>query len=82
VPEARELIEGAAYSPGEVEAMGQAFDDAWVIVALRLGGQTDVHIDLLRMSLAHSVLASLQRCGADADALTKAALASVLPSIG
>jgi len=74
--EATKLIEGAPFDPELAKASGEAFEQAWTVVALR---RCDTDISDLRLRLARAVLANAERCGTDVNALVKAALADVLP---
>jgi hypothetical protein len=76
--EAKRLLEGAPFNPELAQACGEAFDQAWAVVALRKG-TTGTNISDLRLQLAKAVLANAERCGTDVSALVKAALSVVLP---
>jgi hypothetical protein len=76
--EARRLIDGAPFNPELAKACGEAFDQAWVVVALRVLGAPEARVASLRMNLARAVLANAERCGT-VDALIQAALSEVLP---
>jgi len=51
---ARRLIKGASFEPETVEAMGQAFDDAWARIA-RMFGTNSVETEAARVSLAEAM---------------------------
>jgi hypothetical protein len=74
--EAKRLIEGAPFDPELAKARGEAFEQAWAIVALR---KSDTDISDLRLRLAKAVLANAERCGTDVNALVNIALGVVLP---
>ena len=52
---ARGLINRAPFEPETVEAMGQAFDEAWARIA-RMFGTNSVDIEAARVRLAEAML--------------------------
>jgi hypothetical protein len=52
---ARQLIENAPYDPGQVRALGKAFDDAWAEIAPSIDNRPDA-IEEARLDLAHLIL--------------------------
>jgi hypothetical protein len=79
VMQAKRLIESAPFDPVQAKATGEAFDQAWAIVALRVLPQADVDINVLRLRLADAILRNAERCGSDVNALINAALGLLLP---
>ena len=78
--EAKRLLESAApHDPVLAQALADAFEEAWAIIALRVLPQAHLDIHTLRSRLVHAVLANAKRCGADVPALVRAAVADVLP---
>jgi hypothetical protein len=71
--EARKLLEGASFDPPTLKIIGQAFDEAWATIAGRYSGDK-VQTDLVRVRLAHAVLAHAVTYGNDLEALKAAAL--------
>jgi len=52
---ARKLIDGAAFGPDVVRALGQAFDEAWTQIADNFGSEPKV-VEDARVRLAEAVL--------------------------
>ncbi len=52
---ARLLIQNASYGPGEVKALGEAFDDAWERIAPDISSRPTA-IEAARLKLAEVVL--------------------------
>ena len=69
---ARALLEGASYDPATVEAICQAFDEAWDSISHHYS--TDREIEAARLTLAESTLAIAWRHGNDVHAIKNAAL--------
>jgi hypothetical protein len=68
---ARSLIDGAAFGPEAVKAVGQAFDEAWAEIAGKFASD---RIEGARLSLANAVLSVATDMSRDAQLLKKAAL--------
>jgi len=50
---ARRLIDGAAYGPNALKALGQAFDEAWASIAGNFGDDpSDIERARLKLALA------------------------------
>ena len=64
---ARELIDGAAYGPKTVKAMGEAFDLAWVEIAEHYTARTE--IEAARIKLAQVMLLVAAEGSVDVEAL-------------
>ena len=77
--EARRLIDGAGFDSETAKACGEAFDQAWAAIVLR---KAHTDISKLRLPLAHAILRSAERCGADVNALVQAAMSEVLTNSG
>jgi hypothetical protein len=70
---ARQLIDGAAFGPDALRAIGQAFDAAWKEVAANFG--SDPHeIDAARLRLANAVLSIADEDTRNVEVLKRAAL--------
>jgi hypothetical protein len=73
---ARQLIDGASYGPEALNAMGQAFDEAWTAIAANFG--EDWHdIEKAQLRLATAVLAVASEDSRDVDLLKTRALAAM-----
>src|SRR5439155_4103532 len=70
---ARKLIDGAAYGPEALKALGQAFDEAWASIAGNFGDEP-YEIERARLKLADALLSVASDESRDVDALKKAAL--------
>ena len=70
---ARQLIDGAAFGPEAMKAIGQAFDEAWVEIAGNFGNDP-VDIDNARYRLANALLSVASEDSRDVDVLKQAAL--------
>lgn len=64
---------GAVFGPKAVEAMGQAFDQAWVEIAGDFGASL-VEVEAARLMLAEAVLSVAAEGSTDVAALKYAAL--------
>ena len=53
--DARQLINRSAYAPAQIQALGDAFDKAGVILTLRLNIESLAGTEDLRMRLANAV---------------------------
>jgi len=70
---ARSLIDGAAYGPEALKAMGQAFDEAWREIAGNFGN--DQHeIERARFRLATALLSVACEDSCDVEVLKNGAL--------
>jgi hypothetical protein len=70
---ARQLIDGAAFGPDALKAIGDAFDAAWAEIAGQFG--TDpVVIEAARLKLANAVLSIASEDSRDVEVLKRAAL--------
>ena len=70
---ARRLIDGAAFGPETVKAMGQAFDQAWVEIAGNFG-TVPVEVESARLMLAEAMLSIATEGSTDVAALKAGAL--------
>lgn len=70
---ARKLIEGAAYAPDELKAIGKAFDDAWEQIAPSVSTRPQA-IEAARLKLANAVLGVARNGTRDPEKLKEAAL--------
>jgi hypothetical protein len=70
---ARRLIDGAAYGPNALKALGQAFDEAWASIAGNFGGDPS-DIERARLKLATALLSVASEDSRDVEVLKKAAL--------
>jgi len=66
-------IGGAVFGPEAVEAMGQAFDEAWAEIAGNFGASL-VEVEAARLRLAEAVLSVAAEDSTDVAALKCAAL--------
>jgi hypothetical protein len=72
--EAQKLLDAAPFEPSAVKVLKQAFDEAWLCIALAVDPAS---VENARMSMAHAIIAHAGRLGAnDVEALKAAALAS------
>jgi hypothetical protein len=70
---ARGLIDGAAFGPEAVKAIGQAFDEAWDYIAGNFGDDP-TSIELGRSRLAEAMLSVAREDSRDVEALKRGAL--------
>jgi hypothetical protein len=70
---ARQLIDGAAFGPEAMKAIGQAFDEAWIEIAGNFGN-VPVDLDNARYRLATALLSVASEDSRDVDVLKQAAL--------
>ena len=70
---ARRLIDGAAWGPETVKAMGEAFDQAWTEIAGNFG-DSPVEIEVARSKLANAMLSLATEGSTDVAALKAGAL--------
>jgi hypothetical protein len=70
---ARRLIDGAAFGPETVKAMGQAFDQAWAQIAGNFG-DSPLEVESARLRLAEAILSVTTEDSADVAALKAGAL--------
>jgi hypothetical protein len=70
---ARRLIDGAAFGPETVKAMGQAFDQAWAEIAGNFG-TVPVEVESARLMLAEAMLSIATEGSTDVAALKAGAL--------
>jgi hypothetical protein len=70
---ARQLIDGAAFGPETLKAIGEAFDAAWAEIA-RNFGDVPVDIDNARYRLATALLSVASEESRDVEVLKRAAL--------
>ena len=45
---AKNLIAGAAFDPATVKAMGEAFDQAWIVIAPKFGSELPLIVENAR----------------------------------
>jgi hypothetical protein len=70
---ARQLIDGAAFGPDALRAIGQAFDAAWDEIAPNFGDDPQ-EIDAARLRLANALLSIADEDARNVDVLKQAAL--------
>ena len=70
---ARERIDGAAFGPEALKAIGQAFDEAWLEIAGNFGDDPQ-GIETACTKLANAVLFAANEDSRDVEALKRAAL--------
>jgi len=70
---ARQLIEGAAFGPDALKAVGEAFDAAWAEIAGHFGNDL-IQVELARLKLVDALLSMANEDSRDAEVLKKAAL--------
>ena len=78
---AKNLIAGAAFDPATVKAMGEAFDQAWAIIAPKFAGVQPLIVENALLGLAQFVIAAATTHGADVEKLKAAALRSMSPDL-
>jgi hypothetical protein len=69
----RQLIEGAAFGPEALKAIGQAFDEAWRDIAGNFGDDPP-NVEQARTRLARAILSIADDESRDVSALRRAAL--------
>jgi hypothetical protein len=72
----RQVIDGAAFGPDALKAIGAAFDAAWVEIAGNFGN-VPVDIDKARYQLANALLSVASEDSRDVEVLKRAALERV-----
>jgi hypothetical protein len=77
----RQLIDGAAFGPDALKAIGEAFDAAWVEIAGNFGN-VPVDIDKARYRLANALLSVASEDSRDAEVLKRAALERIALDYG
>jgi hypothetical protein len=70
---ARRLIDGAAFGPETLKALGEAFDQAWAQIAGNFG-DTPLQIENARLRLAEALLSIATEGSMDVAALKAGAL--------
>ena len=70
---ARKLIDGAAYGPEALKALGQAFDEAWASIAGNFGDEP-LDMEQARLKLAKALLSVASEDSRNVEVLKKAAL--------
>src|SRR5262245_19962864 len=70
---ARQLIDGAAFGPDALKAVGQAFDAAWQQIAPTFGNDPQ-DIENARLELANAILSIADEDSRDVEVLKRAAL--------
>ena len=70
-------VAGAVFGPEALEAMGQAFDQAWAEIAGNFGGSL-VEVEAARLRLAEAVLSVAAEGSTDVAALKNGALRWIL----
>jgi hypothetical protein len=70
---ARRLIDGAAFGPETLKAMGEAFDQAWAEIAGNFGRGSDQIVNA-RLRLADAMLSIATEGNTDVNALKRGAL--------
>ena len=70
---ARRLIDGAAYGPNALKALGQAFEEVWASIAGNFGDDPS-DIERARLKLATVLLSVASEDSRDVEVLKKAAL--------
>jgi hypothetical protein len=70
---ARHLIDGAAFGPEALKAIGEAFDAAWAEIAQNFGS-VQIDIDNARFRLATALLSVANEDSRDVEVLKRAAL--------
>jgi hypothetical protein len=74
---AKNLIAGAAFDPNTVKAIGEAFDEAWAVIAPKFASAQPLIVENARLGLAQFVIAAATTHGADVEKLKAAALRSM-----
>jgi len=70
---ARRLIDGAAFGPETLKALGEAFDQAWAQIAGNFG-DTPLQVENARLRLAEALLSIATEGSMDVAALKAGAL--------
>lgn len=70
---ARQLIDGAAFGPDALKAIGLAFDAAWAEIEPYFGN-VPVDIDIARFKLANALLSVANEDSREPEVLKRAAL--------
>ena len=70
---ARRLIDGAAFGPATLKAMGEAFEQAWAQIAGNFG-DSPTQLENARLRLAEALLSVATEDSTDVAALTAGAL--------
>jgi hypothetical protein len=70
---ARQLIDGAAFGPETLKAIGQAFDEAWAQIAGNFGTDPD-DVERARLRLADAMISVATEQSRDVAQLKSAAL--------
>jgi hypothetical protein len=70
---ARRLIDGAAFGPETLKAMGEAFDQAWAEIAGNFGRSPDQIVNA-RLRLADAMLSIATEGNTDVNTLKRGAL--------
>ena len=70
---ARHLIESASFGPDALKVIGQAFDEAWALIAGNFGSDPLV-IESARLSLANAILGVATDASRDVEDLKQAGL--------
>ena len=78
---ARRLIDGAAFGPETLRAMGQAFDQAWTEVASNFGN-SPVEIEGARLRLAEAMLSVATESSTNVATLKAGALQALAMDYG
>jgi hypothetical protein len=74
---ARELLDNASFGPTALTVLGQAFDEAWAIIAGNFG-EGPLAVEAARARLAHAILAEAAINHGDIEALKNAALEALI----
>jgi hypothetical protein len=70
---AQQMIDGAAYGPEALKAIGQAFDEAWLQIADNFGDDP-IDVEKARLRLAQALLSIADEDSRDVRVLKQAAL--------
>ena len=70
---ARQLIDNASFGPDTLKIIGQAFDEAWLVIAGKFSTSTAI-AEAGRLRLADALLASASKGSRDVEALKRDAL--------
>ena len=70
---ARRLIDGASFGPETLKVVGQAFDEAWVLIAEKYGKDASA-VENGRLQLAEAMLSVANEASTDVAALKAGAL--------
>lgn len=71
---ARRLIDGASFGPDTLKVVGQAFDEAWALIAENYGNDASA-IESGKLLLADAMLSVANEASTDVAALKVGALA-------